>query len=150
MPGRSDNVRLSGHTGNHLPASQTALLTPSVSFNHPFAILRNRRVSNGDQVNRIAPLALKRGKSVDFTGYWQRQVQEAQSGRWATRVTVMSVYVVLLCTMLGSRERCVPTAFGSDLTEEACESHRQYMEGHAKPGVKAICSKKIFVGREGD
>jgi ISXO2-like transposase domain len=27
----------------------------------------NRRVSNGDQVNRIAALALKRGKSVDFT-----------------------------------------------------------------------------------
>ena len=32
----------------------------------------NRRVSNGDQVNRIAALALKRGKSVDFTGYWRR------------------------------------------------------------------------------
>jgi hypothetical protein len=28
----------------------------------------NRRVSNGDQVNRIAALALKRGKSMDFTG----------------------------------------------------------------------------------
>ena len=36
----------------------------------------NRRVSNGDQVNRIAKLALKRGKSVDFTGYWQRQISE--------------------------------------------------------------------------
>jgi hypothetical protein len=34
----------------------------------------NRRVSNGDQVNRIATLALKRGKSVDFTGYWQRHI----------------------------------------------------------------------------
>lgn len=34
----------------------------------------NRRVSNGDQVDRIAKLALKRGKSVDFTGYWQRHV----------------------------------------------------------------------------
>jgi len=32
----------------------------------------NRRVSNGDQVRRVAGLALKRGKSVDFTGYWQR------------------------------------------------------------------------------
>ena len=32
----------------------------------------NRRVSNGDQVNRIAALALKRGNSVDFTGYWHR------------------------------------------------------------------------------
>jgi ISXO2 transposase-like protein len=38
----------------------------------------NRRVSNGDQVNRIATLALKRGKSVDFTGYWQRHVQSGQ------------------------------------------------------------------------
>jgi ISXO2 transposase-like protein len=37
----------------------------------------NRRVSNGDQVNRIAALALKRGKSVDFTGYWQRHQTNA-------------------------------------------------------------------------
>jgi hypothetical protein len=36
----------------------------------------NRRVSNGDQVNRVAALALKRGKSVDFTGYWQRHVAD--------------------------------------------------------------------------
>jgi transposase-like protein len=36
----------------------------------------NRRVSNGDQVNRIAHLALKRGKSVDFTGYWQRHITD--------------------------------------------------------------------------
>jgi hypothetical protein len=35
----------------------------------------NRRVSNGDQVNRVTALALKRGKSVDFTGYWQRHVE---------------------------------------------------------------------------
>jgi hypothetical protein len=33
-----------------------------------------RRVSNGDQVSRVAALAMKRGKSVDFTGYWQRHV----------------------------------------------------------------------------
>jgi hypothetical protein len=32
----------------------------------------NRRVSNGEQVQRIAKLALGRGKSVDFTGYWPR------------------------------------------------------------------------------
>jgi hypothetical protein len=31
-------------------------------------------VSNGDQVSRVAALAMKRGKSVDFTGYWQRHV----------------------------------------------------------------------------
>jgi ISXO2-like transposase domain len=36
----------------------------------------NRRVSNGDQVNRIAALALKRGKSVDFTGCWQRHIAD--------------------------------------------------------------------------
>jgi transposase-like protein len=36
----------------------------------------NRRVSNGDQVSRVAALAMKRGKSVDFTGYWQRHVGE--------------------------------------------------------------------------
>ena len=27
-------------------------------------------VSNGAQVRRVAALATKRGKSVDFTGYW--------------------------------------------------------------------------------
>ena len=32
----------------------------------------NRRMSNGEQVHQIAGLAVKRGKSVDFTGYWQR------------------------------------------------------------------------------
>lgn len=32
----------------------------------------NRRVSNGDQVKRVAGNALGRKKSVDFTGYWQR------------------------------------------------------------------------------
>jgi transposase-like protein len=36
----------------------------------------NRRVSNGDQVSRVAKLALGRGKSVDFTGYWQRHIQD--------------------------------------------------------------------------
>ena len=35
----------------------------------------NRRISNGDQVSRIAALAMKRGKSVDFTGYWQRHIE---------------------------------------------------------------------------
>jgi transposase-like protein len=34
----------------------------------------NRRVSNGDQVNRLAGLALKAKPSVDFSGYWQRHV----------------------------------------------------------------------------
>jgi transposase-like protein len=37
----------------------------------------NRRVSNGDQVNRVAHLALNRKPSVDFSGYWQRRKQAA-------------------------------------------------------------------------
>ncbi len=32
----------------------------------------NRRMGNGEQVSRVATLALGKGKSVDFTGYWQR------------------------------------------------------------------------------
>ena len=32
----------------------------------------NRRMSNGEQVNRLPGLAVKTRKSVDFTGYWQR------------------------------------------------------------------------------
>ena len=33
-------------------------------------------VSNGDQVRPVAALAMKRGKSVDFTGYWQSHVAD--------------------------------------------------------------------------
>jgi hypothetical protein len=36
----------------------------------------NRRVSNGDQVSRVAALAMKRGKSVDFTGCRQRHIAD--------------------------------------------------------------------------
>ena len=32
----------------------------------------NRRQSNGEQVNRLAGLALNAKPSVDFSGYWQR------------------------------------------------------------------------------
>jgi transposase-like protein len=32
----------------------------------------NRRASNGEQVDRVAGLAMKSGKSKEFTGYWQR------------------------------------------------------------------------------
>jgi hypothetical protein len=34
----------------------------------------NRRVPNGEQVQRVAKLALGRKKSVDFNGYWQRHL----------------------------------------------------------------------------
>jgi transposase-like protein len=37
----------------------------------------NRRVSNGDQTQRVAHLALSRKPSVDFGGYWQRHVKTA-------------------------------------------------------------------------
>ena len=32
----------------------------------------HRRISNGEQASLIAALAMKRGPSVDFSGYWQR------------------------------------------------------------------------------
>ena len=35
----------------------------------------NRRVSNGDQVRRLAGLAMSKRTSPDFVGYWQRHVQ---------------------------------------------------------------------------
>jgi hypothetical protein len=36
----------------------------------------NRRVSNGQQLNRLAGLALTAKRSVDFSGYWQRHVAQ--------------------------------------------------------------------------
>jgi hypothetical protein len=36
----------------------------------------NRRVSNGDQASRVASSAMKRGKGVNFTGYWQRHIAD--------------------------------------------------------------------------
>jgi hypothetical protein len=35
----------------------------------------NRRASNGEQVNRVAGLAMSSKPSVDFCGYWQRRVK---------------------------------------------------------------------------
>jgi len=37
----------------------------------------NRRTSNGEQVHRVAGLAMCRKPSVDFSGYWQRHMQKA-------------------------------------------------------------------------
>jgi ISXO2-like transposase domain len=34
----------------------------------------HRRISNGDQIYMVSGLAMKRGPSVDFCGYWQRSV----------------------------------------------------------------------------
>jgi hypothetical protein len=38
-----------------------------------YDVTGNRRQSNGEQVSRVASLAMKRGKPVDFTG-WQRHI----------------------------------------------------------------------------
>ncbi|HEX4158727.1 MAG TPA: IS1595 family transposase [Rhizomicrobium sp.] len=35
----------------------------------------NRRVANGDQTRTVASLAMRRGPSVDFSGYWQRHIK---------------------------------------------------------------------------
>jgi hypothetical protein len=32
---------------------------------------------NGDQVSRVAALAMKRSKRADFAGYWQRYIEAA-------------------------------------------------------------------------
>jgi hypothetical protein len=37
----------------------------------------NRRSSNGDQTRAVAGLAMRKGPSVDFSGYWQRHVKAA-------------------------------------------------------------------------
>jgi hypothetical protein len=37
----------------------------------------NRRVSNGEQTRNVAALAMKRGPSIDFGGYWQRHIKAA-------------------------------------------------------------------------
>jgi hypothetical protein len=34
--------------------------------------LLNRRIANGDQVSRLAGLAMKQKPLVDFSGYWRR------------------------------------------------------------------------------
>ena len=39
----------------------------------------NRRLSNGEQVNRLVALSLKRGKSVDFGGYSQRHSKDVHA-----------------------------------------------------------------------
>jgi ATP-dependent exoDNAse (exonuclease V) beta subunit len=75
----------------HLYASRTRFIPEKLQIAHGSGLVLspalcagesswredNWRVSNGDQANRIAALALKRGKSVDFTGYWQRHIQSA-------------------------------------------------------------------------
>ncbi len=44
----------------------------------------NRRVSNGDQVSRLAGLAMAQKASVDFSGYWQRHLAVIAPGGGAS------------------------------------------------------------------
>jgi hypothetical protein len=37
----------------------------------------NRRVINGEETRNMAASAMKRGGSVDFSGYWQRHIRKA-------------------------------------------------------------------------
>jgi hypothetical protein len=37
-------------------------------------------------VSRVAALAMKRGKSVDFTGYWQRHIADSSAAASAGMV----------------------------------------------------------------
>jgi hypothetical protein len=40
----------------------------------------NRRSSNGEQINRIAGLAMASKPSVDFSGYWQKHLSDSNLG----------------------------------------------------------------------
>ncbi len=83
MAPRSEAYSLDGACTNRAEKYFSRLRRAEVGIHHHIAgayLLRyaqesswredNRRVSNGDQVSRVASLAMKRGKSVDFTGYW--------------------------------------------------------------------------------
>jgi hypothetical protein len=65
---------LDGACTNYAEEYFSRLRRAEVGIHHHIAGAYLLRVSNGDQVSRIAALALKRGKSVDFTGYWQRHI----------------------------------------------------------------------------
>jgi hypothetical protein len=52
-----------------IPAS---ILGMAVSSQRRLAAAAHRRMSKGEQVNRLAGLALKAKPSVAFSGYWQR------------------------------------------------------------------------------
>lgn len=53
-----------------------------------------------------------------------------------------TIYAVFLCTVLGGREICSPTAYKADPTQATCEAHKQGMERIVNPGVKVVCMKK--------
>jgi hypothetical protein len=58
-------------------AITTMLLAPTFFAMHKRHRWRedNRRISNGEQVGRIAGLAMASKRSIDFCGYWQRHIK---------------------------------------------------------------------------
>ena len=73
--GRGSNTR-SGEIGIHHHIAGTYLLQYAQERSWRGD---NRRLSNGERVNRLAALSLKRGKSVDFGGYWQRHSKDVHA-----------------------------------------------------------------------
>jgi hypothetical protein len=67
--GKKSRRRLLNDTGHHHHIAGAYLLryAQEASWRED-----NRKSSNGEQVNRVATLALASKPSVDFTGYWQR------------------------------------------------------------------------------
>jgi hypothetical protein len=53
----------------------------------------NRRISNGDQVHAVSGLAMKRGPSVDFCGYWQRGNSHASQAE-STIFVLNQIFVI--------------------------------------------------------
>ena len=46
-------------------------------LSHKFSMEVEAKRADTDQASRVAALAMKRGKSVDFTGYGQRHIEAA-------------------------------------------------------------------------
>jgi hypothetical protein len=67
---RSNTIGDFQEAAEHRGYSPSVVAAFALSESHPTSIPAwredNRRVSNGDQVGRVASLAMKRGKSVDF------------------------------------------------------------------------------------
>jgi hypothetical protein len=61
---------LDGSTGRH--PSPRRRCVPFAVRSRAVLETDNGRLSNGEQVNRLAALSLKRGDSVDFGSYWPR------------------------------------------------------------------------------
>ena len=73
----SDGGQLFGQIGHHHIADAYLLrYAQEASWRED-----NRRVRNGEQVERVAHLALRRKPWVDFTGYWQRHTKSGGENR---------------------------------------------------------------------